>query len=257
MPDLNTSAITAWLREHEPAIADDFPIVPVEEAPSVQPLLPQLGEALDEPWRETRSRYPRASRKIRCATRCARCWRRWAPRGACACWRGSRSPGCPPAHGSQHAPGSGRQRVRTGAPGQPSQPLSSSPSGPDVRARADRAGDGGVPEKAMRRTLLASAWPCRLCMRPIAARTSNSGCATLEQAAADGMAARIKADDQNIQAPQSVTKLTCLSNFFNGTGLDVISNLLDPTNLLSAVEGRICASRNMPGTTRSAPFSAG
>ena len=55
------------------------------------------------------------------------------------------------------------------------------------------------------------------------------------------MAARIKADDQNIQAPQSVTKLTCLSNFFNGTGLDVITNLLDPTNLLSAVEGRICS----------------
>ena len=35
------------------------------------------------------------------------------------------------------------------------------------------------------------------------------------------MAARIKADDQNIPAPQSVTKLTCLSNFFSGTGLDV------------------------------------
>lgn len=48
MPDLSTSAITTWLREHEPAIADDSPIVPVEEALSVQRLLPQLGEALED-----------------------------------------------------------------------------------------------------------------------------------------------------------------------------------------------------------------
>lgn len=47
MPDLSTHAVTAWLREHEPAIADDYPIAPIEEATSVQPLLPQLGEALD------------------------------------------------------------------------------------------------------------------------------------------------------------------------------------------------------------------
>lgn len=93
----------------------------------------------------------------------------------------------------------------------------------------------------MRRALLASALSLSLAHAAIAASTSSSGCATLEQAAADGMAARIKADDQNIQAPQSVTKLTCLSNFFNGTGLDVITNLLDPTNLLSAVQGRICS----------------
>src|SRR5436305_14483852 len=93
----------------------------------------------------------------------------------------------------------------------------------------------------MRRALLASALAVSLGHAAIAASTSSSGCATLEQAAADGMAARIKADDQNIQAPQSVTKLTCLANFFNGTGLDVITNLLDPTNLLSAVQGRICS----------------
>jgi hypothetical protein len=34
--------------------------------------------------------------------------------------------------------------------------------------------------------------------------------------------------------------MTCLSNFFNGVGLNVITNLLNPANLLQAVEGQIC-----------------
>ena len=68
-----------------------------------------------------------------------------------------------------------------------------------------------------------------------------TGCTVLAQAAASGLAARISADDQTITPPQSVTKLTCLSNFFNGVGLNVLTNLLDPTSLLNAVEGQICA----------------
>jgi hypothetical protein len=77
-----------------------------------------------------------------------------------------------------------------------------------------------------------------------AAQTANSGsaaCATITQAAANGAAARVAADNQTIQPPTSVTNLTCLTNFFNGAGLNVIANLLDPTNLLQAVEGQICA----------------
>ena len=78
---------------------------------------------------------------------------------------------------------------------------------------------------------------------PTTTTTDNTtGCTALAQAATAGMAARIAADDQSIKAPQSVTQLTCLSNFFNGVGLNVLTNLLDPTSLLKAVEGQICSS---------------
>ncbi|MDT8278691.1 hypothetical protein RQ734_21780, partial [Roseomonas mucosa] len=44
----------------------------------------------------------------------------------------------------------------------------------------------------------------------MAQTTGSTGCATITQAAVDGAAARIQADDTSIQAPQSVTSLTCL-----------------------------------------------
>lgn len=69
----------------------------------------------------------------------------------------------------------------------------------------------------------------------------TAGCTALAQAAAAGMAARVNADDQSIKPPQSVTQLTCLDNFFKGVGLNVLTNLLDPTSLLNAVEGKICS----------------
>lgn len=69
---------------------------------------------------------------------------------------------------------------------------------------------------------------------------STTGCATLAQAAANGIAAEIAANNQIIQPPQSVTQLSCLGNFFNGVGLNVITNLLNPANLLQDVEGKIC-----------------
>jgi hypothetical protein len=80
------------------------------------------------------------------------------------------------------------------------------------------------------------------------ATTGSAACATLTQSAANGAAARIAADNQTIQPPTSVTQLTCLNNFFNGTGLTVITNLFDPTNLLQAVEGQICALANQVWT---------
>ena len=76
---------------------------------------------------------------------------------------------------------------------------------------------------------------------PAARADEGTGCTILAQAAASGLAARISADDQTIKPPKSVTALTCLDNFFNGVGLNVITNLLDPTSLLNSVEGKLCA----------------
>lgn len=75
------------------------------------------------------------------------------------------------------------------------------------------------------------------------AQTTNTGsaaCTALSQAAANGAAARVAADNQTIKPPASVTTLTCLGKFFSGVGLDVITNLLDPAALLQAVEGELC-----------------
>ena len=72
------------------------------------------------------------------------------------------------------------------------------------------------------------------------ATTGSAGCSTLYQAAADAATNRIAADDTDIQKPQSVKQLTCLDNFFHGLGLNVITNLLDPTQLFNAIEGQIC-----------------
>lgn len=77
-----------------------------------------------------------------------------------------------------------------------------------------------------------------------ASADSTVGCTALAQAGAAGLAARMNADDQTIKAPQSVTKLTCLSGFFNGVGLNVLTNLLDPGSLLKSVEGQICSEVN-------------
>jgi hypothetical protein len=72
------------------------------------------------------------------------------------------------------------------------------------------------------------------------AATGSQACAALAQSAADGMNARIQADDTSINPPASVTKLSCLQNFFNGVGLNVITSLVNPGNLLQTVEGQIC-----------------
>ena len=81
-----------------------------------------------------------------------------------------------------------------------------------------------------------------LLVSPLAASADDTaGCTTLANASAAGLANTIAADDQTIKPPQSVTTLSCLDNFFNGVGLNVITNLLDPSSLLTTVEGRICA----------------
>jgi len=70
--------------------------------------------------------------------------------------------------------------------------------------------------------------------------TGSAGCAAITQAAANGLTARINADNASINPPRSVTTMTCLDNFFNGIGLNVITNLLNPALLLQAVEYQIC-----------------
>ncbi len=80
--------------------------------------------------------------------------------------------------------------------------------------------------------------------RPADAQTtgaSTAGCQTLVQAAATGLAADMKADDATIHQPQSVTQFTCLGNFFNGIGLDVIANGLSISSIAQAAMGKICS----------------
>jgi hypothetical protein len=71
--------------------------------------------------------------------------------------------------------------------------------------------------------------------------TGSVGCAALAQAAANGMTARMAADQTTITAPKSITSLSCLNNFFNGVGLNLVTNLLNPTSLLQSVEGQLCS----------------
>ena len=70
--------------------------------------------------------------------------------------------------------------------------------------------------------------------------TGSDGCTTIVQDAANGMTARMAADNQTISQPTSVTQLSCLNNFFNGVGLNLVTNQLNPANLLQTVEGQLC-----------------
>lgn len=72
-----------------------------------------------------------------------------------------------------------------------------------------------------------------------ATSTGSAGCAALTQAAASAVNERVQANDTYEKQPDSVNGLSCLSNFFSGTGLNLITNGLDPAALLEAVEGQI------------------
>lgn len=91
---------------------------------------------------------------------------------------------------------------------------------------------------------LAVLLPAAVLAQTASITTGSQACATIVQAAANAISARVSADDASINPPQSVTKLSCLQNFFNGVGLDVITNLLNPGNLLAAVEGQLCQAVN-------------
>ena len=74
----------------------------------------------------------------------------------------------------------------------------------------------------------------------LAQTTGSESCTTLVQSAANAATSRVSADDTDIPKPQSVKNFTCLDKFFNGTGLNVVINLLNPTTLLTAIESQIC-----------------
>ena len=74
----------------------------------------------------------------------------------------------------------------------------------------------------------------------ITTSTGSAGCAAITQAAATGAANRVAADGQTIQQPQSVTNLTCLSSIFGATGLNLVTNLLNPQTLLNQIQNQIC-----------------
>lgn len=94
----------------------------------------------------------------------------------------------------------------------------------------------------MRRRLCAATLAATLLATSALAQTGTSGsqgCAELSQAAAAGIAARIEADDQAIPQPESVMSLTCLDNFFNGSGLNVMMSQFDPATMLTAAASRV------------------
>jgi hypothetical protein len=74
----------------------------------------------------------------------------------------------------------------------------------------------------------------------MAQTTGSESCTTLVQSAANAATSRISADDTDIPKPQSVKNFTCLDKFFNGAGLNVVINILNPQTLLNAVETQIC-----------------
>ena len=74
----------------------------------------------------------------------------------------------------------------------------------------------------------------------IAQTTGSETCTTITQSAANAATSRVNADDTDIPKPQSVKNFTCLDKFFNGTGLNVVANLLSPTTLLNSIESQIC-----------------
>ena len=95
----------------------------------------------------------------------------------------------------------------------------------------------------MKRTAYAGAVAiaCLALHARVAMGASATGCETLIQSAATGAAAQMKADDTTIHQPQSVMQFTCLGNFFNGVGLDVLSNGLDVASIAQATMGKVCS----------------
>ena len=78
-----------------------------------------------------------------------------------------------------------------------------------------------------------------------AATQGSQACATLTQAAADAVNGRIKANNAYEKQPESVSGLSCLDKFFNGTGLNLLTNIANPAALINEVvgqvEGEICS----------------
>lgn len=94
--------------------------------------------------------------------------------------------------------------------------------------------------KRLRMTILAASLAIVLPCTTMAQTSGSVGCTALAQSAANAAATRIANGDTNIKQPNSVKNLTCLTNFFNGTGLNVVNSLLNPTTLLASIVTQIC-----------------
>ncbi|WP_294537749.1 hypothetical protein [uncultured Rhodoblastus sp.] len=73
-----------------------------------------------------------------------------------------------------------------------------------------------------------------------ATTTGSAGCTAITQAASNAISSRVAADDKDIAQPNSIKNLTCLDNFFNGSGLNIVMNLLNPQTLLQSIQTQIC-----------------
>lgn len=87
--------------------------------------------------------------------------------------------------------------------------------------------------------------------------TGSAGCVAITQAAATGASNTVAADNQTIQQPQSVSNLTCLDNIFGASGLNLVTNLLNPATLLSQVENQICSAIKTEWNTITSGASCG
>jgi hypothetical protein len=87
--------------------------------------------------------------------------------------------------------------------------------------------------------------------------TGSAGCAAITQAAATGASNTVAADNQTIQQPQSVSNLTCLDDIFGASGLNLVTNLLNPATLLRQVENQICSAIKTEWSTITSGASCG
>lgn len=95
--------------------------------------------------------------------------------------------------------------------------------------------------KRLRKIIIATSLALLLpCTTMAQTTTGSAGCAAITQAASNAAVTRITNGDNNIKQPNSVKNLTCLTNFFNGVGLNVVTSLLDPVAIFNAIVTQIC-----------------
>jgi hypothetical protein len=94
--------------------------------------------------------------------------------------------------------------------------------------------------KRLRQTILAVTLAVLLPSSSMAQSTGSAGCTAITQSAANAAVTRIQNGDTNIKQPNSVKNMTCLTNFFSGTGLNVVNSLLNPTALFDSIVTQIC-----------------
>ncbi|MFT9092443.1 MAG: hypothetical protein ABF479_15800 [Gluconacetobacter sp.] len=70
---------------------------------------------------------------------------------------------------------------------------------------------------------------------------ADDGCSQVVKAAQDGLNATLAADNQTIRQPKDIRQFTCLGNFFNGVGLNVLTKGIDIASIAEAAAGKFCS----------------